>query len=67
MKTLLKLLVLVVVVVAAVGFYLGWFHLSSRSDESSPNLSLTVDEEKFEADKDKLMEKLAPEPDKDTE
>jgi hypothetical protein len=66
MKTLLKLLVLIVVVVAVVGFYLGWFHLSSRSDGSRPTYSLTVDKEKFKADKDKLMEKLTPEPDTDT-
>jgi beta-lactam-binding protein with PASTA domain len=66
MKTLLKLLVLIVVVVAGVGFYLGWFRLSSRSDDSKPNISLTVDKEKIEADKDKLVEKLTPEPDEDT-
>jgi beta-lactam-binding protein with PASTA domain len=65
MKTLLKLVVLIVVVVAGVGFYLGWFHLSSRSDESKPNISLTLDKDKFEADKDKLMEKVTPESDED--
>ena len=63
MKTLIKLLVLIVVVVACVGFYLGWFKLSSSSDEPRPNFSVTVDQEKIEADKDKLMEKLSPDSD----
>jgi hypothetical protein len=66
MKTLLKLLVLIVVVVAGVGFYLGWFHLSTRSDDSKPNISLTVDKQKFDADKDKLIDKITPESEEDT-
>jgi cell division protein FtsX len=57
MKTLLIVLAVLVVVGVGLGFYLGWFNLSSRSDKAEPNVTLSVDKAKIEADKDKVVEK----------
>lgn len=54
MKTVLVLLILLVVV-AGLGYYRGWFNLSSRNDQGKPNVTLSVDKDKIEADKDKVV------------
>jgi hypothetical protein len=36
-------LVLIVAVVAGLGFYMGWFHLSSSSDDNSAHVTVSVD------------------------
>jgi hypothetical protein len=55
MKNLLIMVALIVAVGVGMGFYLGWFSLSSRSDAENPNVTLSVDEGKIEADKDKVV------------
>ncbi|MFH2002032.1 MAG: hypothetical protein ABIK28_20325 [Planctomycetota bacterium] len=58
MKKAIILLVLVVVVGVILGFYLGWFNFSSSNDQGKPNVTLTVDQDKIEADKDKVVDKV---------
>ena len=57
MKTVLITLALIVLVVAGVGFYRGWFDFSSRNDESEASATLSVDKDRIEADKDKVLNK----------
>jgi hypothetical protein len=54
MKALLAVIVLLLVGVVALGFYRGWVHLSSDSADSKPNVTLEVDKDKIEADKEKV-------------
>jgi uncharacterized protein YxeA len=58
MKTVLIVLALIVVVGVGLGFYLGWFNFSSRNDTGKPNVTLSVDKDKVEADKDKVVDKV---------
>lgn len=58
MKRLLIAVVLIAVVVAAVGLYLGWFRFSSGSDQNEANATLSVDKEKIQEDKDKVADKI---------
>ena len=60
-RLLMGLVLLVVVVVAAVaglGFYLGWFHFSTGGTDANPSATITVDQDKIEADKKAAQEKL---------
>jgi flagellar basal body-associated protein FliL len=52
------LLVVVVVGVVGLGFYLGWFHLSTGGTDSTPSATITVDQNKIEADKKAAQEKV---------
>jgi hypothetical protein len=58
MKPILIVIALIVVGGVGLGFYLGWFHVSSRTDTSKPNITLTVDKDKIQADKDKAVDKV---------
>jgi hypothetical protein len=57
MKNLLIVLVLLVVGVAALGFYRGWFRYSTAGADGKGNPSITVDQEKIKADKERAREK----------
>ena len=58
MKAFLFVVVLLLVGIAGVGFYRGWFHLSSDTDhaEHKVNTTFTVDEDKIREDKEKVQE-----------
>lgn len=58
MRTFLSLLILIVIVGVAIGFYLGWFRVSAGDNEGKPAVTITVDKEKIEADKDKAVDKV---------
>ena len=58
MKTVLIVLVLIVVVGGGLGLYLGWFNFSSRDDAGKSSVTLSVDKDKIEADKDKVVDKV---------
>ena len=58
MKGLLIVLVLLVVVVVGLGFYLGWFHFSTGGTDSTPSATITVDQNKIDADKKAAQEKV---------
>jgi len=55
MKSLLITLVLVVAVVAGLGFYLGWFTVGWERDDGKGHITGTLDEDKFQEDKNKAL------------
>jgi hypothetical protein len=58
MRFLFVLAVLLLVGVASLGFYRGWFHLSTNSAEQRPSATITMDKDKIHADEDKATEKV---------
>ena len=57
MKRIVFVLVLVVAIVAGVGFYLGWFSLTTQTTaDGKSNITVTVDKDKIKEDKDKAAE-----------
>ena len=58
MKILLIVLAVVVVVGVALGFYLGWFNLSSSNDGGESNVTVSVDKNKIEADRDTVVDSV---------
>jgi hypothetical protein len=47
----LRMIVLLLVLVAAVGFYRGWFHANSRDTNGQNSVTLTVDKDQLNRDK----------------
>ncbi len=58
MTRVLLVLALTVAVVAGLGFYMGWFHFSSSSDDNSANVTVSVDKEQIQEDTDKAVDKV---------
>ena len=58
MRRLLVVLVLFVVGIAGLGFYRGWFHLSTNSTDQKPSATITVDKDKIHADEEMAKEKV---------
>jgi hypothetical protein len=58
MNRFLVVLVLLVIAVVGLGFYMGWFRLSSDQKDEKTNINLTIDEDKFRKDKDRMIEKV---------
>jgi len=56
-----KLLIVVVVIVgcaAALGFHRGWFRLGSDSDAGKRSVTVTMDKDKIEQDKETAVQKV---------
>jgi hypothetical protein len=51
-------LALIVVGVAGLGFYMGWFHFSSSSDARNAHVTVSVDKNQIQKDKDKTVDKV---------
>ena len=58
MKRLVAFLLILVVGVAGLGLYLGWFQISSTRDGDRSNVTISVDKSKIQSDKDKAIERL---------
>ena len=58
MNRFLVVLLLLVIAVVGLGFYMGWFRLSSDHTDDKTNFNLTIDEDKFRKDKDRMIEKV---------
>ena len=56
MVRMLFVLALIVVVVAGLGFYMGWFDFSSGSDDNSAHVTVSVDKGQIQEDKDKAVD-----------
>jgi hypothetical protein len=54
---ILATLVLIAACAAGLGLYLGWFHLGTENGTDQTKVTLTVDKDKIEQDKDKAVEK----------
>lgn len=57
MKALLIILAIVVLAVLGVGLYRGWFSFSSHNAKGKSNVTLSVDKDKIETDKDSALDK----------
>ena len=58
MKNLLVVIVLLLVGIACVGFYQGWFSLSTNNSDQNPSATISVDRNKIKEDEDKAKEKI---------
>jgi uncharacterized protein HemX len=69
MRAIFVVIVLLIVGIVGLGFYRGWFQMSSNRDntEQQINTTFTVDEEKIQEDKDKLHELVDQAKDKPSE
>jgi cell division protein FtsX len=62
MNRLFAFLIVLVICVAGVGFYRGWFTVSSQSsnaESNKVNINMTVDPDKVKADAETVKEKAA--------
>ena len=62
MKTLFRVVVLLLVATVGVGFYQGWFHFSTNSStngtEQTSSATISVDHDKIRADEGKAKEEM---------
>jgi hypothetical protein len=58
MKALLFVVVLLLVGFVGLGFYRGWFHLSTDNTDNKGSTTFTVDKAKIHADEQKAKDKL---------
>jgi hypothetical protein len=58
MGKVLLILVLILVVVAALGFYLDWFHFQTDSESGKIKGTLEIDKNKIKEDAEKARQKL---------
>ncbi len=58
MRTLFGMVVLLLIVIAGVGFYQGWFHFSTSSTEQGPSATITVDQNKIHEDEQKAKDRV---------
>jgi len=58
MKALLVVLALLVAGIAGLGFYRGWFSVASDSADAKSNITLTVDQDKFQEDRKAATESV---------
>ena len=58
MKALVFVAVLFLVGIAGVGFYRGWFQLSTDTANQRPNATITVDKDKIHADEQKAKDEM---------
>jgi DNA/RNA endonuclease YhcR with UshA esterase domain len=57
-KNLVVVVVLLLVGIAGVGFYRGWFQLSTNNTDSQPSATITVDKGKIHEDEQKAKNTL---------
>jgi hypothetical protein len=58
MRRLFAVIVLLLIVIACLGFYRGWFHVSTNSTGQKSSATITVDKNKIQADEGKVKEKV---------
>ena len=58
MRRFLVVFLLLVAGVVGLGFYLGWFRLSTDHTDQKTNITISVDQDKIQEDKEKAKEKL---------
>jgi uncharacterized protein YxeA len=57
MKRILFVLVLLVAATVAVGFYMGWFTMTTGTADGKTNVNVTVDKDKIKADEQRAKDK----------
>jgi len=58
MRTIVFVVVVLLAGIAGVGFYRGWFGLSTNSTDQKPSATITVDKDKIHADEELAKEKV---------
>ena len=58
MRTLLVVIVLLLVGTAGLGFYRGWFSLSTDNTDHKPSATIMVDKDKIQEDEQRAKEKV---------
>ena len=58
MRTLVFVVVVLLAGIAGVGFYRGWFGISTNSTDQKPSATITVDKDKIHADEEMAKEKV---------
>jgi hypothetical protein len=58
MKKLMVVVVLLLAGVAGLGFYRGWFSLSTENADHKPSATITVDKDKIKEDEQSAKEKV---------
>jgi multidrug efflux pump subunit AcrB len=58
MKRVLLVIAVLVAVVAVIGFYRGWFHFSSDSNDNNAHVTVSVDNDQIREDKDNAVDKV---------
>lgn len=58
MRSLFVVAVVVLVCIASLGFYRGWFGLSTSNADQKPSATITVDKDKIHADEDLAREEM---------
>lgn len=56
MRRALAILVILALCVALVGLYMGWFRVSSSSTGGTTDVTVTVDKDQIQRDKDRAVE-----------
>ncbi len=57
MRKFLGTLVILALIVAAVGFYRGWFDVSTDDQPGETNIEMTIDKDKIKQDAESAVEK----------
>ena len=58
MKSIIFALVLIAAGVVGLGYYMGWIQFSSGSSDNKANITLSVNKDKIQEDKDKAVDKV---------
>ncbi len=58
MRSLMCIVVLLLIGIAGLGYYRGWFAFSTNSADQSPSATLTVDKNKFHEDEQKAKDEV---------
>jgi predicted negative regulator of RcsB-dependent stress response len=58
MRGLLCVLVLILIGIAGFGFYRGWFSLSTENADHKPSATFSMDQDKIQADEEKVKDKV---------
>jgi hypothetical protein len=55
MKALFTVAVVLLICIAGVGFYRGWFSFSTENTDQKPSATFTMDKDKIHADEEKVQ------------
>jgi len=58
MRKLLVAILLLLATVAVLGFYRGWFRVSTDNTDQKPSATITVDQNKIKEDEDKARQSV---------
>jgi hypothetical protein len=58
MRKLMFVIVLLVVGIAGLGYYRGWFALSTNNTDQMPSATITVNKEKFNEDRQRTRDEV---------